>query len=233
MSEVGIIGQMYEDRRTKKCGKLISRDEKCKTMMFEAPDGKCFISSYSSFKSNMRKKIENEEEVIKEAYEDALVQEDILSSTDDSVAVEEDISTESEEVELAEPVHRKAHKPHRVSEITENVTLKLLDFAKSFNNPRVNLTVRTAKRLNMLFVDKRAVFDLYPVNRKNQFKCFIKEDVYRDTDWDLEFVEVFRHPTYSKPICVYGNYADFDKFLEKLRPYVIERLSDEIIEEED
>ena len=51
----GIIGQMYEDRKTKKRGVLESREEKYKTLMLRADDGKSFNITYATFKSNWRK----------------------------------------------------------------------------------------------------------------------------------------------------------------------------------
>ena len=50
MSEIGVIGQIYEDRRTKKKGKLIERDEKYKTLLLETSEGKSFNVSYGGFK---------------------------------------------------------------------------------------------------------------------------------------------------------------------------------------
>lgn len=54
-SEVGIIGQMYEDRKSKKIGVLESREEKFKTLMMRDKEGKSFNITYSTFKSNWRK----------------------------------------------------------------------------------------------------------------------------------------------------------------------------------
>lgn len=55
VNEVGIIGQMYEDRKTKKVGVLESREPKYKTLMMRDPEGKTFNITYSTFKSNWRK----------------------------------------------------------------------------------------------------------------------------------------------------------------------------------
>ena len=55
VKEVGVIGQMYEDRTTGKVGTLESRDDKCKTLMMIGADGKGFSISYSSFRSKWRK----------------------------------------------------------------------------------------------------------------------------------------------------------------------------------
>lgn len=53
--EVGVIGQMYEDRKTKRRGVLESRDEKYKTLMFRDEKGGSFSIVYSTFRSNWRK----------------------------------------------------------------------------------------------------------------------------------------------------------------------------------
>lgn len=55
VNEVGIIGQMYEDRKTGKKGVLESRETKYKTLMMRGDDGKSFNITYSTFKSNWRK----------------------------------------------------------------------------------------------------------------------------------------------------------------------------------
>lgn len=54
-SEVGTIGQMYENRKTKKRGVLESRNEKYKTLCMKGDDGKTFDVVYSTFKSDWRK----------------------------------------------------------------------------------------------------------------------------------------------------------------------------------
>lgn len=77
-SEVGIIGQLYEDRKTGKRGVLESRNDKYKTLMLADENGDAFTISNSTFRSNWRKaKVE-----------------DNNSSTD---VVESDVSTASSE----------------------------------------------------------------------------------------------------------------------------------------
>ena len=60
VKEVGVVGQMYEDRTTGKTGTLESRDEKCKTLMMLDSEGKGFSVSYSSFRSKWRKVVADE-----------------------------------------------------------------------------------------------------------------------------------------------------------------------------
>ena len=59
-NETGTIGQMYENRKSKKVGVIESRDEKCKTLMMRDSEGKTFNVTYSTFKSNWRKYVGDE-----------------------------------------------------------------------------------------------------------------------------------------------------------------------------
>ena len=53
----GVIGQRYSDRRSGKTGVLIDRNEKFKTLLFEADDGSTFNICYSTFRSQWRKDV--------------------------------------------------------------------------------------------------------------------------------------------------------------------------------
>ena len=64
-SEVGIIGQTYQNRKTKKLGTLESRNEKCKTLCMVDPEGKTFNIVYSTFKSDWRKATDVETKPVK------------------------------------------------------------------------------------------------------------------------------------------------------------------------
>ena len=74
MSEIGEIGVIYEDRRTKKKGKLVERDDKYKTLLMEASDGKSFNITFGGFKSNWRK-VDEPEQTLEEAMKDELPEE--------------------------------------------------------------------------------------------------------------------------------------------------------------
>ena len=52
---LGIIGQKYEDRKSKKTGVLVERDEANKKLSFLDESGEQFQISYAAFKSNWRK----------------------------------------------------------------------------------------------------------------------------------------------------------------------------------
>ena len=54
---IGIIGQQYEDRKSKKVGTLLDRDAENKKLSFLSENGEPFQVSYAAFKSNWRKVI--------------------------------------------------------------------------------------------------------------------------------------------------------------------------------
>lgn len=54
---IGIIGQKYEDRKSKKTGLLVKREEESKKLHFLDAEGNPFSISYAAFKSNWRKVI--------------------------------------------------------------------------------------------------------------------------------------------------------------------------------
>jgi hypothetical protein len=57
---IGIIGQKYEDRKSKKTGVLTERDEANKKLSFLNENGESFQISYAAFKSNWRKVVVTE-----------------------------------------------------------------------------------------------------------------------------------------------------------------------------
>ena len=57
---IGIIGQKYEDRKSKKTGVLLERDEANKKLSFTSESGESFQISYAAFKSNWRKVVQAE-----------------------------------------------------------------------------------------------------------------------------------------------------------------------------
>lgn len=59
---IGVIGQKYEDRKSKKVGYLISRDDAAKKLNFLDEKTEPFQVSYAAFKSNWRKVISAEPE---------------------------------------------------------------------------------------------------------------------------------------------------------------------------
>ena len=214
MSELGIIGATYEDRRNGRIGKLISRDEKCKTLMFEAPEGKNFITSYSGFRSNMRKK-------------------DIEISAESSNDVPETVPTETEIVqENTEKPVKKAKKEKTDDSLFESsvemytdMLSKVSNYVDTFKNKRLKIFSRPEKRMVGIVADKRGhVVDFGSIFRDSQVKMFITEEDYLNRKWTADIDAVYKHVTYSKPMCVYVSYTQFETLLEDIRPIIVDLL---------
>lgn len=71
MSEktVGVLGQKYEDRKTKKVGTLVDRNDETKKLSFLGEDATPFEISYAAFKSNWRKYVSESEQTTSETVE--------------------------------------------------------------------------------------------------------------------------------------------------------------------
>jgi hypothetical protein len=68
---IGVIGQKYEDRKSKKVGHLLSRDMENKKLNFLDENTEPFQVSFAAFKSNWRKVIT--EEPVAEVVEEPIV----------------------------------------------------------------------------------------------------------------------------------------------------------------
>lgn len=207
MSEIGIIGQMYEDRRTKKKGKLLERDEKYKTLLMETPDGKSFNVSFGSFKSNWR-------------------------SCEEEVIIEEPVIEEPEEVPEEKP--KKKYKEQQVKPGYEDATLRLLDYAKSFNDSSVILKAAPAKRRLTIKADNRRMFILTYLTRSDSFSVCVTENfflVLKDNKYVVngKYNEKWLGMKYSFDL----SEDKLDEFLEDARSYIIDYMCGKIKEEEE
>lgn len=104
---IGVIGQKYEDRKSKKVGLLLDRDAENKKLSFIGDDGEPFQVSYAAFKSNWRK----------------VVVEETAPETDE-------YNSSYENVEVAEP-----ETTPEVKEFDEDAKIK--DFVKALTEARV------------------------------------------------------------------------------------------------
>ena len=81
MSEktVGVLGQKYEDRKTKKVGTLVDRNDETKKLSFLGEDATPFEISYAAFKSNWRKYVSESEQTTSETVEAEAPKEELIS----------------------------------------------------------------------------------------------------------------------------------------------------------
>ena len=153
-SEVGIIGQTYQNRKTKKLGTLESRNEKCKTLCMVDPEGKTFNIVYSTFKSDWRKSVD---------------------------ADTKPVATETK-AEKTEPVKdtkkvEKVEKPKKVEKVKLSMEerVKSLMSAKSVldelvENSKLPLTVKSLSKGGLkVKYNRNTVFELWPHPERENF----------------------------------------------------------------
>ena len=167
MSEIGVIGSMYEDRRTKKKGKLLERDNKFKTLLMESEDGKSFNITFGGFKSNWRK-IDEPEQTVEEAMEEKIPEEQITVKK----------PKEKKPVKKSEKKSvKKKVVDAEINEGLENATTSLAEFVQSFENPRLRLRTVLEKKSNALILDDRKQFELVYSRMKNRFSVCMTEKI--------------------------------------------------------
>ena len=208
MSEVGIIGQTYEDRRTKKQGKLLERDEKFKTLLMQSHDGKSFNISYGSFKSNWRS-CEEPEETIEESLTEVEVPEEIPEVV----------------TEVIEPVkqERKKQAERQVSSGYEEVTLKVIEYAESFNDVKVSSGAVPNKRRVTIKVDNQRIFVLTYKVRKGNYCICVNEGLFKRIK-DNEYVHTAKYNDnwQSMKYSFIVEPDSFNQFLDDVNPYIID-----------
>ena len=204
MSEIGVIGQIYEDRRTKKRGKLLERDEKFKTLLLESDDGKSFNITFGGFKSNWRK-VDEPIQTVEEAMEEVEVPVEVA---------------EKPTIEVANKIKKKERE---ISKGFETATIKILEFDKSFNNPKTNVTAIPKKRDLVFKVSGHRIVILTYLARKDSFRVCVYEKVFllfKDKDYVSEgmYNENWQSMKYSFVI----KSVNLDRFFEDLRPYIVD-----------
>lgn len=202
MSEVGIIGQMYEDRRTKKTGKLVERDEKYKTLLFEAPEGKTFNISFSGFKSNWRK----------------LVTDDIEESSEVANSIPDDTETDvvTDNVEVV-----KEHREYTVNKLLEETTLKIIDYVQSFSNSRVSVKSVLKKNSHTVKVDNRRMLEVITKVRNSTYMICMSEEMYL-TVKDLKYIRDYKfHDNWGFKISFIIDSCNLDDLLNNCKDFIV------------
>lgn len=178
-TEVGIIGQNYEDRRTHKAGKLISRDDKYKTLMFESADGKSFNVSYSTFRSNYRKS------VVADEFEQA---EDNVEVTPIK-SVEQPVQAEvpKEEVKKEKKPSKKKGSNHITVSSEEMLAIAMDVLQNNILYETVTIVEVPAHRALAVKLGVNRVIELYAQARANKYRVCVHSDVFGATEFPFVF----------------------------------------------
>ena len=217
MSELGTIGQMYEDRRTKKKGKLIERDEKYKTLLLESEDGKSFNVSYGGFKGNWRS-VDEPVETIEEAMQE------VDTSKED---IPEQTTEEKKEEKPAKIVKKRAER--NISEGYESAYHRVSEYAKSFNNPALIVDVLPNKRKVLLKFNNRKIFIINYLTRSDEYRVCVSEKLIMRLK-DKKYVNsIILHDKWINTKYTFIMTPDaLDKFFEDVKSYVIDFMCDEV-----
>ena len=154
---IGIIGQKYEDRKSKKVGTLITRDEENKKLSFLDNSGDPFQVSYAAFKSNWRK---------------VVYAEPVSEPVADEPEVETEVETE------AEPVVEPEVEPA----LDEDAKIK--DFVKALTDARVAAVDILVDDVSIM-VDDITVCTMHKVD--GGYRMVMLPDIFIFADWGNTF----------------------------------------------
>ena len=229
-NEIGVIGQVYEDRRTGKSGKLILRDAKCKTLTFESDDGKPFAVTFNSFRSNMRKKqTQSSEELVAEAYAEAEITSEVLTD-DEAKKIEKKIERkERKERKAQEEETNKANdRLARQSDAYDRLKSVVRTFTESFNNPFISVTNREYKHSCALKVRGRIMMVMYSRPKADEVYVVCVPQFISAVSRSVEILKSKHHTakTAGQLTEVYSvAFRDLAQLLEDHREAIIEILS--------
>lgn len=181
-SEPGIIGQMYEDRKSKKRGVLESRETKYKTLMFRAEDGSSFNITYSTFRSNWRKYVGDEIVQTSTQVEEQRAEEEKREESNKQI-----VESKSEVVKTKISTEEKVKKVRAVEEL---VVSKI----KSLNTDIIK-TTRTSRGCVIVQYKKKTLFEIWTKFNIDMFDLCVLNDI-AEVDSKL-FKSVIANATYT------------------------------------
>jgi hypothetical protein len=164
---VGIIGQKYEDRKSKKVGILLDRDEANKKLSFLGEDAQPFQVSYAAFKSNWRK----------------VISEEPVENAEPEVESEPEYNSSYENVVEAEPGAEPEIKPLSIEDFA-NEDDKIKNFVTTLTNTRVAAVDIITDDVTIM-VDDIIVCTMHKV--ANGYQMFMLPDIFTFTEWGDTF----------------------------------------------
>jgi hypothetical protein len=206
---IGVIGQKYEDRKSKKVGTLLDRDAENKKLHFLDDNAEPFQVSYAAFKSNWRK-------VIAETPAEPVV-EPIAEEPVEEVEAEPEYNSSYENVTEASPDTKPEVKPLSKEDFaTEDDKIK--DFVKALTEARVASVDIIADDVTIM-ADDVIICTMQKV--ENGYKMFMLPDIFIFSDLrntfsarDVHFN--IKHGRHSGVIidCVKASLGDILQFIK-------------------
>lgn len=155
---IGVIGQKYEDRKSKKTGTLLDRDAENKKLSFLDENGDPFQVSYAAFKSNWRK---------------------VITEAPTEPVEEAEPETESSYANVVEA------EPNTKPEVTVfDEDAKIKDFVKAITEARV-ASVDILGDDTTIMADDITICTLHKVD--GGYKMFMLPDIFIFAEWPNVF----------------------------------------------
>ena len=155
---IGVIGQKYEDRKSKKTGTLLDRDAENKKLSFLDENGDPFQVSYAAFKSNWRK---------------------VITEAPTEPVEEAEPETESSYANVVEA------EPNTKPEVTVfDEDAKIKDFVKAITEARV-ASVDIIGDDTTIMADDITICTLHKVD--GGYKMFMLPDIFIFAEWPNVF----------------------------------------------
>lgn len=231
--EVGIIGQVYEDRRNGKSGRLVSRDTKYKTLAFEPVEGKPFLQAtctYSTFRSNLRKvNTDGPVETKEEAYAEVELTEQELTA-DEAEKIEKKAERKAKRARKAAEAAEKEAKAisQRKLDGYNSLLLAVMKYVESFGNLGVQVAENPYKCACGVKINGRLMLMMYSRAKKQEVYCVTLPQLASSVQHNVELFKCKHHNakttghfTESHSI----HFTDLNEYLEEYREAFIEVLS--------
>ena len=199
MSEA-IFGQLYEDKRTHRAGTIVEYDEKYKTYLLEAPDGKSFNITSSQFKSNWIP-IEKSQEIVKPKVEVAKRGKKGYSGP-----------TKEQKDE--------------VNDMLATFMLIGNEYANSFGNEIITVKPELYKRRFLMKIRHHTVFIMDCLLRNKTCRVWIKEYAGDLMSWTAKPLSMKRYSGYNHNTAVEFPLDNLSDVLDDLRAIVIQELTE-------
>lgn len=219
---VGVLEQMYEDRRTHRCGILVGRNEKFKTLLMESPDGSTFNITFAQFKSNWRKK-----------FDEVPAEENINTEVD--APVKQEVEPELSDVETPNnvPVTKAVVGKKRYggpteekkSELKQDFTDGVLianKYIDSFENEDLSLKVDVAKKKVLIKYRANVIADVDIMSKHKACRVWLREHVANTHKWSIEPNAITQYPWSGRNISATFDLASLETVLNDLRQVIID-----------
>ena len=161
--EVGVIGQVYVDRRNGKVYKLVGRDRKYKTLSLESENGTSIAMTFSTFRNYLSKKPDTDPDVIKEeAYSEPEITSQELTDVEASRLERKEARRVKKEQKAQEDEEKAIRKREEKTDSYFNKMLDVIaEYTDSFSNPNFGYKFSEKKHTVSIKLNKRTPVVFY------------------------------------------------------------------------